>query len=331
MIELEDDILLRYLQKECSDVELQQINDWLDESAENVSYLFTLEEMFDSGKMIHHSEKRNLDKAEVRLKKSIELSGKRSVFQLRARAILRYAALFLLLLSVGGLTYKLIHNKIGYQVQDELIFASSTSVKEVLLPDGTKVWLNKESSIKYPKSFKSDLREVFLNGEAYFEVSKDEKKPFIVQTEAIQVKVLGTVFNLRCQPGDLVAEATLIEGSVQVKVKDGEGLITLSPGQKTFLDRSTGILQVKQVNAKLDAVWRNDMIPFEHASLTEIAKTLEQFYQIKIILDPNIDSYTYSGVVHRRETIDSVLNSLKNSIPISYVIDKEKVYLNKAE
>ena len=330
MNELEDHILLKYLKKECTEEELQIINEWMNESEENVSYLFSLEELYDSVKLNRYTQKATLDKAEKQLRERIEQLTPKQRPQLRVRNLMKYVAVFILLLGIGGIIYHQVDNNAVFQFQDEIVQTSMSSVKEILLPDSTRVWLNQSAIIRYPESFQADTREVFLEGEAYFEVSKDKTKPFIVHTDALQVKVLGTSFNLKCQEGSNIAEASLIEGTVEVKSKNSGGQIVLSPGQKAELDQVTGQLQVKQVNTKLDAVWHNGLIPFEQANLHDIAKTLERFYDVEIVLAPNIDSCTYSGVIHRREGIDSVLNSLKNSIPISYEINRSKIYINRA-
>ena len=113
---------------------------------------------------------------------------------------------------------------------------------------------------EYPRQFSEKERNVYLNGEAYFEVTKNRKRPFIVQSEMMKIKVLGTIFNLKCSPTCRISEATLIEGEIEVKGNNEEGMIILSPGQKAELNKVTKRMQVKEVDAKLDAVWHNNLI-----------------------------------------------------------------------
>ena len=202
--------------------------------------------------------------------------------------------------------------------------------RTVCLPDGSTVTLNHYSSLSYPEKFKSDKREVKLNGEAYFEVARNHEKPFTVKSQAMDVRVLGTSFNIKCRPDNSFAETTLVEGEVEVKDKSDKGRITLLPGQKAVLNRVTGRMQVKQVDPKMEIVWHNDLIPFEKSSIFQIAAALERFYGVKIILSPDVDSTnTYSGVLKKKDNIESVLNSLRNSIPFNYKkVDDNNIFIS---
>lgn len=327
MERIDDTIILKYLQGGCSEEELQQLTAWIKESKENRDKLFTLEESFYLGDLDKYSTPSFLDKAEQKMKNRIDTYEKERARVHYIKRAMQCAATFLVLL-VGAFAVKYF---VASSITDHtMTIAYNGAVKEFTLPDGTKVWLNKDAVLKYPKEFTNDSRNVSLEGEAYFEVTKDKTRPFTVSTDAMQVKVLGTKFNVKSDKGSAFAEATLLEGEVQVKGNKSEGQIILSPGQKAELNMQTGRLCVKQVNAKLDAVWRDDLIPFEKATITEIASTLERFYNVKIILSPDINNNTYSGVLKKRESIDSVLNSLKNSIPILYKKTGHKVYIHQS-
>lgn len=326
MERIDDTIILKYLQGECSDNELQQLNDWLRESKENRKELFTLEESFHLAKMEQYAAPDFLDKAEKKLNNKIAEYEKERSRVFFMKRVMQYAAAFIIL-AVG--TYSVVHFT-SSSIEDTMTIAYNGSIKEFSLPDGTKVWLNKDAVLKYPKKFATDHRNVSLEGEAYFEVSKDKKRPFTVATDAMKVRVLGTKFNVRSDKHSSLAETSLLEGEVEVTGNRAEGQIILAPGQKAELDLKTGRLCVKQVNAKLDAVWRDDLIPFEKATIAEIASTLERFYNVKIVLSADINNSTYSGVLRKRESIDSVLNSLKNSIPISYKVSGHKIYLHQS-
>ena len=172
--------------------------------------------------------------------------------------------------------------------------------------------------------------KVYLDGEAYFEVARNHEKPFMVKSPAMDVRVLGTSFNIKCRPDNSFAETTLIEGEVEVKDKSDKGRITLLPGQKAVLNRVTGRMQVKQVDPKMEIVWHNDLIPFDKSSIFQIAAALERFYGVKIILSPDVDSTnTYSGVLKKKDNIESVLNSLRNSIPFNYKkVDDNNIFIS---
>ena len=145
----------------------------------------------------------------------------------------------------------------------------------------------------------------------------------------MRVRVLGTTFNFKSDKRCRIAEATLIEGEIEVKGNKEEGQIILAPGQRAELNKNNGRLTVKQVDAKLDAVWHDNLIPFQKADIFTITKALERFYDVKIILSPDIRSdKTYSGVLKKKSTIESVLKSLQNSIPIEYKIVGNNIFIS---
>ena len=315
MSKLNEDIIIRYLENRCSEEDFVLINEWMKESDENAGELFRMEEIYQLGKF-PFEEENLVARAERRLGRRLEQENQKKQEVFKLRSVLRYAAAIVgVMVLAAGLVYWF-RNK-----AEELVVASAAhgQVREMLLPDGTKVWLNQSSVLKYPRAFEGKERHVYLDGEAYFEVARNHEKPFMVKSPAMDVRVLGTSFNIKCRPDNSFAETTLIEGEVEVKDKSDKGRITLLPGQKAVLNRVTGRMQVKQVDPKMEIVWHNDLIPFEKSSIFQIAAALERFYGVKIILSPDVDSTnTYSGVLKKKDNIESVLNSLRNSIPVSY-------------
>lgn len=328
MKDLDEDILRRYLENKCCEEDYDQINAWMDESEENASKLFRMEEIFFLGKRNGIDEQKRAAYAEKHLYRKIEVEKTKELRITRKHTWMKYAAIFAILMLLGGaFSYVYFHTNLNTEMM--IVTAPEGSIKKIVLPDGSKVWLNHQAMLKYPRQFSPRERNVFLEGEAYFEVSKNREKPFIVESEAMRIRVLGTVFNFKSYKNRHVAEATLIEGEIEVKGNNEEGMIILAPGQKAELDRTSRRLKVKQVEAKLDAVWHDNLIPFEKANIFAIAKVLERFYDVKIILSPDIQSdKTYSGVLKKKDTIESVLNSLKNSIPINYKIVGNNIFIS---
>ena len=306
MSKLNEDIIIRYLENRCSEEDFVLINEWMKESDENAGELFRMEEIYQLGKF-PFEEENLVAKAERRLGRRLEQENQKRQEVFKLKSVLRYvAAIVGVIVLAAGLAYWF-RNK-----AEELVVASAAhgQVREMLLPDGTKVWLNQSSVLKYPRAFEGKERHVYLDGEAYFEVARNHEKPFTVKSQAMDVRVLGTSFNIKCRPDNSFAETTLVEGEVEVKDKSDKGRITLLPGQKAVLNRVTGRMQVKQVDPKMEIVWHNDLIPFEKSSIFQIAAALERFYGVKIILSPDVDSTnTYSGVLKKKDNIESVLNS----------------------
>ena len=322
MSKLNEDIIIRYLENRCSEEDFVLINEWMKESDENAGELFRMEEIYQLGKF-PFEEENLVAKAERRLGRRLEQENQKRQEVFKLKSVLRYvAAIVGVIVLAAGLAYWF-RNK-----AEELVVASAAhgQVREMLLPDGTKVWLNQSSVLKYPRAFEGKERHVYLDGEAYFEVARNHEKPFT----AMDVRVLGTSFNIKCRPDNSFAETTLVEGEVEVKDKSDKGRITLLPGQKAVLNRVTGRMQVKQVDPKMEIVWHNDLIPFEKSSIFQIAAALERFYGVKIILSPDVDSTnTYSGVLKKKDNIESVLNSLRNSIPFNYKkVDDNNIFIS---
>ena len=317
MNNISDDIIKKYLEGDCSEEDFIRINRWVKESKENAYRLFLLEETYWAGKRNPMAEHKQTKQAELRLDKRLEKEKAAQQSVKKIRHLMKYAAVIAVVLLTGsGLGYWIYR----YDHSSEMLTAhADDTVQLVTLPDGTKVWLNQSTTLSYPREFTGNERNVYLEGEAYFEVTKNHQKPFIVENESMSVTVLGTTFNFKCSKNCRLVEASLIEGEIKVKGHNEEGMIILSPGQKAELNKTTGRLLVKEANTRLDAVWYNGLIPFEKADIFTIAKTLERFYSIKIIFSPDFKSdKTYSGVLKKKDTIDSVLKSLNNVIPFSY-------------
>lgn len=328
MNDLSEEILMKYLAGECSDNDFVRISLWIKESKDNVRKLLRMEEIYHLGKRNPITDKKITEKAEERLYKRLAAEESQRRKTRSIRNWMKHAAIITIVLMTGsGVGYWYYH----LQPEIEMIIASApaNAIREMVLPDGSKVWLNHSTTLKYPRNFSETERDVYLDGEAYFEVTKDKHKPFIVQNDAMRVRVLGTSFNFKCNPSEETAEASLIEGEIEVKGNHNEGMIVLSPGQKAELNTTTKRLCVKQVNTRMDAVWHNNMMPFDQANIYAIAKTLERFYKMEIIISPRVDTNkTYSGVLKKKKSIESVLKSLRNSIPIDYKIVGNKVFIS---
>ena len=285
MRNLSEDILKKYLMGECSEKELTEISTWIKESDEHACQLFRMEEIYQLGKVNSYANELRMDLAEKRLYKRIKQESNKQLKILRMYQRMKYAAIITVVLLLGG--------GAGYW-----FYQNET---DMLVATATKVWLNNSATLKYPRKFSDTERNVYLEGEAYFKVTRNPQQPFIVESDAMRVRVLGTVFNFKCDKNSQIAEATLIEGEIEVKGKQNEGQIILAPGQRAELNKGSGRLIVKQVEAKLDAVWHDDLIPFEQANIFTITKALERFYDVKIILSPDIRSdKTYSGVLKKK-------------------------------
>ena len=168
------------------------------------------------------------------------------------------------------------------------------SRSKVILNDGTAVYLNAGSRLVHPTCFEKNKREVHLFGEAFFEVTKDKKRPFVVKTNSIAVEVLGTKFNVSAYPDDRLIQTVLEEGSVSIKRKDAtlfEKKVILKPNEMLSFNTHTNESTVTDVNPELYTYWRHGLLKFDNQQLSEITKKLERYYNIKIEFENKTDGY----------------------------------------
>lgn len=319
--------IMRFFRDECTPEEKRAVMKWVNQSKEHETLFFKWEELFYLGQEDAIPDETTLRQAEKKLEGRI--GEERSTIPFFRKGM-RYAAAIAACAAIAGLTVWFTLGR-----QEEHLVTVSTGSGETLalvLPDNSKVWLNENSTLKYPEKFDGEKRELRLNGEAYFEVTKNKHKPFKVLSKNMSVQVLGTKFNFRSQDEGKNAEASLIEGEVKVEGNHNEGAITLSPGQKVELNLVTRQMKVSQTDAIVDAVWHNNLIPLDQANMFRIADILEKLYGVDIILSPDIDrTATYSGVLKKKDTIDDVLKILQNTIHINYKINQGTVFISSEE
>jgi ferric-dicitrate binding protein FerR (iron transport regulator) len=199
----------------------------------------------------------------------------------------------------------------------------------LLLPDGSKVWVNSESSLSYPANFMDGNRNVKLNGEAYFEVAKLNGSVFTVETPDYNVRVLGTRFDLMAYENFNRTETTLIEGKIEIQ--KGKQIIEIVPGQ-TFIYKENQFFSKETMAAK-SSRWKDDIFDFDQITFQEMVIRLERWYDVDIeIKSPELNQIIYSGVFKNEETIDEVLNTFQLTMPIRYTRDgfrKFNIRMNK--
>lgn len=196
------------------------------------------------------------------------------------------------------------------------------------LPDGTLVWLNSDTKMKYNNSYNHKNRVLQLDGEAYFEVAKDREKPFIVKVDDMEIEALGTAFNVKAYSADNHISATLMEGSIAV-TSDNESNI-LNPNENISYDRSTHqSVKTTLMNTDLISAWRSGRIVFGGETLGEAASMLERIYNIRIIFETeDIKEYTFLGTI-RNNSLSNVFEIMSLTVPISYSISDSSVIISK--
>ncbi|UTN03956.1 FecR domain-containing protein [Flavobacterium bizetiae] len=181
----------------------------------------------------------------------------------------------------------------------------------IVLADGTKVYLNAVSSIKYPTQFNGDQRIVELDGEAYFEVAKNKNKPFIVKSGDQDIEVLGTHFNVHAYDNESVVKTTLLEGSVAVSYKNQKAI--LKPGQQSNVSDKFTKITVKQVDTEAAIAWKNGRFKFDNADLKTVMRQLERWYGIKVEYRGDVPDVRFNGGTFMNKNLSEVLKVLELS------------------
>ena len=214
-----------------------------------------------------------------------------------------------------------------FTVMNEVENAFGT-VSKLTLSDGTKVWLNSGSSFKYPLVFSRKERKVYLSGEAYFEVAKDKKRPFVVNASVIDVMATGTVFDVMAYEGDEKVISTLVSGRIKMVREKGsynyETIVDINPGYMAVLDKSQKNVEVKRADIDKMTAWKDGKLIFRNDPIDEVIKKLNRWYNADIILvDNELRSYRYTATF-TSETLPQILELLKRSAPIKYHIYPRK-------
>jgi len=202
----------------------------------------------------------------------------------------------------------------------------------LLLPDGSKVWLNADSNLDFGKDFNtSDLREVYLKGEAYFDVIRNPEKPFIVHTSAISIRVLGTAFNVKSYEDDKTIETTLVHGKVSISkigaTLEDEQLI-LAPNQRAVFRKASNTINVEQVAAERNTAWRFEKLIFDETPFYDVITRLERWFDVKINVSESQELSCRLTAEIEHEKLEDVLKLLEVSHNIKWKISGKEVFIS---
>lgn len=236
---------------------------------------------------------------------------------------------------------------LGTQIGKRLVYEKGKTIKDLVyntltvpygkrfeleLSDGTTAHLNAGTSIKYPVKFLNGMdRQVFITGEAYFEVAKDSAHPFIVNADQLNVKVLGTAFNVQAYSEDNISEIVLVEGSVALydDRQNQSSQTLLKPGYKASFNRLNNQIETKTVRTNIYTSWINGELVFRNMTFENILKKLERYYDIEIVNNNSKLSKTVLNASFGNEPIDVILESLKENYNITYSITGNKIIINQ--
>lgn len=214
-------------------------------------------------------------------------------------------------------------------IEQQTIYVPKSGEYELVLADGSKVFLNSESQLTFPPYFEGDTRRVELTGEAYFEVKKGDK-PFIIQTPDLAIEVLGTSFNVNAYQTNPYVNATLVEGSIHIRLPKKQEAFLLQPNHNFRLEKSSNEISVQQVNTDIYTAWVKGEFMFRNQPLAEIFVQLERWYDFKIIYEkPEIAEMRFTGSAEKVRPLNYLLNQIQSVTDIQYRLDRDKIILYK--
>ena len=318
-----DTLITRYLSGEVSSEETYELEGWLKTDAENLQLFNDMRKVWALQQALHVENTIDLDNEWESLTTRTGLynksTGKKLSIQTR-RSFLRIAAVFLLLIVPSAIYY------LFFLPPGNDMLMAENRVVESILPDGTQVALNAGSSLSYPEKFNGKERKVSLEGEAFFDVTHDEKKAFVISAEDLQIRVLGTSFYVNTQTEENSMEVVLLSGSIQLNL--GNKQMILEPGDKAVVLKHNGEI-VKHENTDPNLLaWKTRVMSFTDAPLSEIIDVLKNVYHKDIVvLNPEINNCritaTFEGqsleaiIMVLQSTIDIIARPKGNSIELS--------------
>ena len=353
-----DELLIKYLTGTATLQEREDVLVWIHKSDKNGKYFDELKDCYEASILAKKVSKEDREESWERIKvgyyrakySNHSQSGKMTVFTKILRYAMPIAASVLIAFFLGSLLQK---NKDATPVNRENVFTHfivpKGSRSQVILPDQTKVWLNSESKLKYPNDFNSRNREVFLEGEAFFDVAHDMSKRFIVNTSDIKIRVYGTKFNVKSYPKENIVETTLEEGLIsmvankqnkkEVFLRPNESIIyykkksSTKDTQNIHQDNSNpGIFKPIQQTNPLDITsWKDNRLIFNETRIEDMISDLERWYNINIIVkDKKINDIRIKATF-TVETVEQVIRAICMAADIDYELNKNTVVFKEKD
>jgi len=329
------EILSRYLNNQCTEHELAEVLRWVNSetfdkegikllSEDWINYLVE-KDVIDDERFTSL-----FDKIQIKIDNDQQaekvFNNKASTFTIVTRWFMRAAAV-LIIPVLAILSYTILENKslstqyTDFSVDSLEIIAPVGSRTVVQLSDGSKVHLNYGSKLKYPQFFSGETREIFLEGEGFFEVAHHAEKPFIVRTKGLNIKALGTSFNVMAYPDNFLVRTTLVDGSVVLEQKgttdDIKTIGSMVPGQHVEYNTQTGAIFSTIGDTYKYISWKEGKIIFEDTPLKEIAEKLNRMFNVEIQIDKEIEGYIYTFVL-MDDHLSQILDLIAIATPIQY-------------
>jgi ferric-dicitrate binding protein FerR (iron transport regulator) len=367
-------LIVKFLQNQCDVDEIATLSEWINEHPDNKSYFEQEEALWNSIELSRNTDGIDANKDWDKLSSLIEKEERKPLMKtkkqqqvFRLGALLRVAAVVLISFGLSWLAFSSYYKTALSKSEGMLEVSVAKGSKSVVkLADGTTIWLNSATTIRYPDKFKNNRRDVYIEGEAYFEVAKDKKRPFTVHTSDMDMVVLGTSFNVKSYPDEGTIETTLVEGSVRIEKKMKSGKIkyvSLKPNQQVTLIKEEGrilltdlnedkveklavaeqqesdslkvttikrkerIVVVENIDPNVFIAWKSNRLEFKDEIFESIAVKLERWYNVEIsIKNEKLKKIKFTGTFEN-ETIEQALEALRLTTRFKYKFNKNKIII----
>jgi len=307
----------RYLDGTASEDEVKSVFQWMEASCENKKKVIQFKKIW----VMSSRSDENLEKIwnQVLLKTRREKGKFKNLYYYA-----KYAAAIAIVFCLGVFVHSIFLGTPAGEdpyVGEIQIDVPLGPMSNVVLPDGTKVQLNSGSRLTCAVNLDHNVREVLLEGEAFFDVARDSLRPFFVKTKKLDFKVYGTSFNIQAYYEDQEVNATLIEGSLGVVDKSGAELVRLVPGENALYRNDEQDLEIRKVDLSLYTSWKNGLITFRELTMKDIARKIERWYNVEIVIvNPKLEDQRYFGAIMKNKPVDQILEVFRLTSSLKYRI-----------
>lgn len=332
-----EELIIRYFLEDINEDELHELESWIMETPDNKAHFFDLKKISDSSHRAMWAEAEK-EASWQRMIKRMGIAGNQEDIQspvnrnLQLRPWIKYVAVILIALTTGWYIHEFTFNEgrstlaLTEPVYNEIKIEKGGRGNALILSDGSKVTLNAGSTFRYPTNFIANNRTVYLDGEAYFEVAKNEERPFIVKLKKQDITVLGTSFNVEAFGDENYSIVTLLSGNVSLQSYNEVGELMskmfLKPNQRAVSDNLSGSVSLENIHDSLAEAWTQGKYKFKDEPLSSIAGRLEKYYDVKIHIETEpLKQLKYTGTFSLDQDIQDILN----------IMDQEKRYKVKRE
>ncbi len=318
------EIINRYLENSTSDSERKVLLDWL-RNEDNLHEFSKIKSEWLNElpkKSINSNTEEGIVKLQSFMLKDISTKNRKVI---RLQNWYKYSVIILLILMVGTSIY--LGKRVNNNSLSTTVFADKGYVSSIILPDSSKVWLNSGSSITYANDFGMTTRQLSIKGQAYFEVTKNKRIPFVVKSENVNVKVLGTRFTIDAYDNAATASVILEEGAVEMSLEKFPGKkYFLKAGERVTYDVNNQKLEKAIVKAERYSTWRNGMLNFYNSPLKDVFVKLDNRYNYSFYLDKSLEDIEVTFTINQ-ESLAKVLELLKTITPINIESKGDSVFI----